>query len=144
MNELDGDRIMLLSILNVSSSIGYLELNSNNPFDQPRIHLNFFEKSGDLYKIISSLKLYHEIFKQPPLNTIYNVKEIGINNNTNGDNISDEDWKKLVLEKVHIFYITNTIWNTFYIMINRYHFYHFIITILFIFSLLQLFIQVKQ
>ncbi|CAG8815647.1 35572_t:CDS:2, partial [Gigaspora margarita] len=74
-------------------------INSNNSFDQPRIHLNFFEKSGDLYEIISSLKLYHEIFKQLPLSTIYNIKEIGINNNTNGDDISDEDWEKFVLEK---------------------------------------------
>ncbi|RIB22981.1 GMC oxidoreductase [Gigaspora rosea] len=96
---LDGDGIILLSILNVPSSIGYLELNSNNPFDQPRIHLNYFEKSDDLYRMISSLKLCREIFKQPPLSTVYNVKEIGINDNINGDDISDEDWEKFVLEK---------------------------------------------
>ncbi|CAG8799481.1 33058_t:CDS:2 [Gigaspora margarita] len=96
---LDGDGIMLVSILNVPSSVGYLELNSNNPFDQPRIHLNYFEKSDDLYRMISSLKLCREIFKQPPLSTVYNVKEIGINDNTNGDDISDEDWEKFVLEK---------------------------------------------
>ncbi|CAG8839794.1 19919_t:CDS:2, partial [Gigaspora margarita] len=82
MDRLDSDKMILLSILNVSSSIGYLELNSNNPFDQPRIHLNFLEKSGNLYRIISLLKLYCEIFKQPPMN-----------------DISDEDWKKFVLEK---------------------------------------------
>ncbi|CAG8757213.1 12917_t:CDS:2, partial [Gigaspora margarita] len=96
--------IILLPILNVPSSVGYLELYSNNPFDQPRIHLNFFEKSDDLYRMISSLKLVREILKQPPLSTVYNVKEIEINDefgqwSTNGDDISDEDWEKFVLER---------------------------------------------
>ncbi|CAG8697678.1 3342_t:CDS:2, partial [Gigaspora margarita] len=98
------DGIGLLSVLNIPSSVGYLELNSNNPFDQPRIHLNYFEKPDDLYRIISSLKLSREIIKQPPLSTVYNVKEIGINDEfgqwiTNGDDLSDEDWEKLVFEK---------------------------------------------
>ncbi|KAF0432790.1 alcohol oxidase [Gigaspora margarita] len=96
---LDCDGIILWSTLNTPSSVGYLELNSNNPFDQPRIHLNYFEKSDDLYRMISSLKLCREIFKQPPLSTVYNVKEIEINDNTNGDDISDEDWEKFILEK---------------------------------------------
>ncbi|RIB22962.1 GMC oxidoreductase [Gigaspora rosea] len=96
--------IILLPILNVPSSAGYLELNSSNPFDQPRIHLNFFEKSDDLYRMISSLKLVREILKQPPLSTVYNVKEIGINDefgqwSIDGDDISDEDWEKFVLER---------------------------------------------
>ncbi|RIB22971.1 GMC oxidoreductase [Gigaspora rosea] len=95
---LNVDGILLWSILNVPSSVGYLELDSNNPFDQPRIHLNYFEKSDDLYRMISSLKLSREILKQPPMSTVYNVKEIGINY-TNGDDISDEDWEKFVLEK---------------------------------------------
>ncbi|CAG8728834.1 35131_t:CDS:2 [Gigaspora margarita] len=54
--------------------------------------------------------LYHEIFKQPPLSTIYNIKEIGINNNTNRDDISDEDWEKFVLKKsITTFYPSETI-----------------------------------
>ncbi|CAG8699710.1 2919_t:CDS:2, partial [Racocetra fulgida] len=82
----------------------HIELNSKNPFDQPRIHLNYFEKSDDLYRMISSLKLCREIFKQPPLSTVYNVKEIGIKDefghlSTNGDDISDEDWEKYVVER---------------------------------------------
>ncbi|CAG8543551.1 11319_t:CDS:2 [Gigaspora margarita] len=97
---LNVDGILLWSILNVPSSVGYLELNSNNPFDQPRIHLNYFEKSDDLYRMISSLKLSREILKQPPMSTVYNVKEIEISDKTNGDDISDEDWEKFVLEKV--------------------------------------------
>ncbi|KAF0473742.1 alcohol oxidase [Gigaspora margarita] len=96
---LNVDGILLWSILNVPSSVGYLELNSNNPFDQPRIHLNYFEKSDDLYRMISSLKLSREILKQPPMSTVYNVKEIEISDKTNGDDISDEDWEKFVLEK---------------------------------------------
>ncbi|CAG8822609.1 23591_t:CDS:2, partial [Racocetra persica] len=96
--------IMMVSVLNNPSSVGYLELNSNNPFDKPRLHLNYFEKSDDLYRMISSLKLCREILKQPPLSTVYNVKEIGINDeygqwSTNGDDISDEDWEKFVLER---------------------------------------------
>ncbi|CAG8539125.1 18197_t:CDS:2 [Gigaspora margarita] len=98
------DGIILLLVLNVPSSVGYLELKSNNPFDQPKMCLNYFEKSDDLYRMISSLKLCREIFKQPPLSTIYNVKEIGINDEfgkwcTNGDDMSDEDWEKFILTK---------------------------------------------
>ncbi|CAG8783012.1 20605_t:CDS:1, partial [Gigaspora margarita] len=82
--------------------IGYLELGSNNLFDQPKIHLNFFEKCVDLYQMISSFKLHQEILKQPLLSTIYNVKEIGINNEfgqwcTNGNGMSDEDWEKYIV-----------------------------------------------
>ncbi|CAG8741912.1 8569_t:CDS:2, partial [Racocetra fulgida] len=84
--------------------VGYLELNSSNPFDQPKIFLNYFKKSDDLYRMISTLKLCREIFKQPPLNTVYNVKEIGINDEfgqwcTNGDDMSDEDWERFILTK---------------------------------------------
>ncbi|CAG8476323.1 6844_t:CDS:2 [Dentiscutata heterogama] len=98
------DGILIMPILNIPSSVGYLELNSNNPFDKPKIHLNYFEKSDDLYRIISSLKLCREILKQPPLSTTYNVKEIGINDEfgqwcTNGDDMSDEDWEKLIIKK---------------------------------------------
>ncbi|CAG8449281.1 18301_t:CDS:2 [Racocetra fulgida] len=101
---LNTNGIVILPVLNVPSSVGYLELNSNNPFDQPRIYLNFFEKSDDLYRMISSLKLCREILKQPPLSTVYNVKEIGINDefgqwSTNVDDISDEEWEKFVVEK---------------------------------------------
>ncbi|CAG8840233.1 1335_t:CDS:2, partial [Racocetra persica] len=96
--------IVVLPVLNVPSSVGYLELNSNDPFNQPRIYLNYFEKSDDLYRMISSLKLCRELLKQPPLSTVYNVKEIGINDefgqwSTNVDDISDEDWEKFVVEK---------------------------------------------
>ncbi|CAG8485807.1 5062_t:CDS:2 [Cetraspora pellucida] len=96
--------IIMLPVLNVPSSVGYLELNSSNPFDQPRIFLNFFEKSDDLYRMISSLKLCREILKQPPLSTVYNVKEIGINDefgqwSVNVDDISEEDWEKFVVER---------------------------------------------
>ncbi|CAG8464835.1 7662_t:CDS:2 [Dentiscutata heterogama] len=86
-NKLDG--IVLISTLNIPSSVGYLELNSSNPFDQPKICLNYFEKSDDLYRIISSLKLCREILEQPPLSTVYNVKELG-----NNDDMSDEDWER--------------------------------------------------
>ncbi|RIB30352.1 GMC oxidoreductase [Gigaspora rosea] len=101
-NKFDG--IMIAPVLNIPSSVGYLELNSNNPFDQPKIYLNFFEKSDDLYRMISSLKLCREILKQPPLSTIYDVKEIGINDEfgqwcTNGDDMSDEDWERYIVNQ---------------------------------------------
>ncbi|CAG8775446.1 13065_t:CDS:2, partial [Racocetra fulgida] len=94
----DDNPDMQIIVLNNPSSVGYLELNSNNPFDKPRLHLNYFEKSDDLYRMISSLKLCREVLKQPPLSTVYNVKEVGINDeygqwSTNGDDISDEDWE---------------------------------------------------
>ncbi|CAG8779706.1 30624_t:CDS:2 [Gigaspora margarita] len=101
-NKFDG--IALIPLLNIPSSVGYLELNSNNPFDQPKIYLNFFEKSDDLPRMISSLKLCREILKQPPLSTVYDVKEIGINDEfgqwcTNGDDMSDEDWERFIVNK---------------------------------------------
>ncbi|CAG8484028.1 5572_t:CDS:2 [Racocetra persica] len=101
-NKFDG--IILLPVLNVPSSAGYLELNSSNPFDQPKIFSNYFKKSDDLYRMISTLKLCREILKQPPLSTVYNVKEIGINDEfgqwcTNGDDMSDEDWESFILTK---------------------------------------------
>ncbi|CAG8454387.1 4281_t:CDS:2, partial [Scutellospora calospora] len=54
--------------------------------------------------MISSLKLCREILKQPPLSTVYNVKEMGINDEfgewcTNGIDMSDEDWERFVLNK---------------------------------------------
>ncbi|KAF0441151.1 alcohol oxidase [Gigaspora margarita] len=88
-NKFDG--IILIPSLNIPSSVGYLELNSSNPFDQPKICLNLLEKSDDLYRMISSLKLCREILKQPPLSTVYNVKEIGFN-----DDMSDEDWERVI------------------------------------------------
>ncbi|CAG8572218.1 14146_t:CDS:2, partial [Cetraspora pellucida] len=105
--------IALISGLNIPSSVGYLELNSNNPFDQPKINLNYFEKSDDLYKMISSLKLCREILKQPPLSTVYNVKEIGINDEfgqwcTDGD-MSDEDWERFILNKSMSFHSCGTV-----------------------------------
>ncbi|CAG8613930.1 15613_t:CDS:2, partial [Dentiscutata heterogama] len=110
-NKFDG--IILIPILNNPSSVGYLELNSNNPFDQPKIYLNFFEKSDDLYRMISSLKLCREILKQPPLSTVYNVKEIGVNDEfgqwcTNGDDMSDEGWERFIVNKSTSFHICGT------------------------------------
>ncbi|CAG8478120.1 7206_t:CDS:2 [Scutellospora calospora] len=75
------DRINLLPALNVPSSV-----------------------ADDLYRMISSLKLCREIIKQPPLSTVYNVKEIGINDEfgkwcTNDIDMSDEDWEKYILNK---------------------------------------------
>ncbi|RIB22972.1 GMC oxidoreductase [Gigaspora rosea] len=68
---------------------------------------DFFDENPDIQIIgiiISLLKLSREIIKQPPLSTVYNIKEIGINDEfgqwiTNGDDLSDEDWEKLVFEK---------------------------------------------
>ncbi|KAF0446325.1 alcohol oxidase [Gigaspora margarita] len=111
-NKFDG--ILLVPFLNIPSSVGYLELGSNNPFDQPKIYLNFFEKSDDLYRMISSLKLCREILKQPPLSTVYDVKEIGINDEfgqwcTNGDDMSDEDWERFLMSKTTSFHPCGTV-----------------------------------
>ncbi|CAG8809836.1 3542_t:CDS:2, partial [Racocetra persica] len=97
-------RIIMLTVLNIPSSVNYLELNSNNPFDKQRLHLNYFEKSDDLYRMISALKLCREILKQPPLSTIYNIKKVEIYDeyrqwSTNKDDISDEDCETFVIER---------------------------------------------
>ncbi|KAF0446324.1 alcohol oxidase [Gigaspora margarita] len=64
--------------------------------------------------MISSLKLCREILKQPPLNTIYDVKEIGINDEfgqwcTNGDGMSDEDWERYFVNQPLAFHPCGTV-----------------------------------
>ncbi|CAG8631101.1 4470_t:CDS:2, partial [Funneliformis mosseae] len=58
---------------------GHLELCSSNSFIQPKIFLNYYEKPEDLYRMMSSLKLSREILKQPPLSTVWGMKELGFN-----------------------------------------------------------------
>ncbi|RIA86615.1 GMC oxidoreductase [Glomus cerebriforme] len=89
-------------ILNIPSSVGYLELCSSNPFIQPKIFSNFYEKPDDLYKMMSSLKLSCEIFKQPPLSTVWGIKEIILDDEwCNLDKeISDEDWEQYIHKKL--------------------------------------------
>lgn len=85
-----------MSTLNLPSSVGHLELRSSNPFIQPKIFLNFYEKPDDLYIMMSSLKLSREILKQPQLSTTWGVKEIGIDK----EEMSDEDWEQYIRKTV--------------------------------------------
>ena len=88
------DVLTLLSTLNLPSSVGHLELRSSNPFIHPRIFLNFYEKPDDLYLMMSSLKLSREIFKQPPLSTVW-----GVESDVDKE-MSDEDWEHYIRKKV--------------------------------------------
>ncbi|PKY22845.1 alcohol oxidase [Rhizophagus irregularis] len=85
--------LTLLSVLNLPSSVGHLELHSSNPFIHPKIFLNLYEKPDDLYNMMSSLKLSREILKQPPLSTVWGVKEIGFDTDKE---MSDEDWEQYI------------------------------------------------
>ncbi|PKK80678.1 alcohol oxidase [Rhizophagus irregularis] len=85
--------LTLLSVLNLPSSVGHLELRSSNPFIHPKIFLNLYEKPDDLYNMMSSLKLSREILKQPPLSTVWGVKEIGFDTDKE---MSDEDWEQYI------------------------------------------------
>jgi len=82
-----------------------LELCSSNPFTQPKIFLNLYEKPDDLYRMMSALKFAREILKQPPLSTVWGVKEIGFDDefgkwcNKDGE-MSDEDWERYIRGKV--------------------------------------------
>ncbi|CAB4466914.1 unnamed protein product [Rhizophagus irregularis] len=87
------DILTLLSTLNLPSSVGHLELRSSNPFMHPKIFLNFYEKPDDLYLMMSSLKLSCEIFKQPPLSTVWGVESYEYKE------MSDEDWEQYIREK---------------------------------------------
>ncbi|CAI2169856.1 14435_t:CDS:2 [Funneliformis geosporum] len=94
----------LASVLNFPSSVGHLELCSSNPFMLPKLFLNYYEKPEDMYRMISSLKLLREIIKQPPLSTVWAVKEIGLNDEFGkwcsvGEEMSDEDWERYIREK---------------------------------------------
>jgi hypothetical protein len=62
----------------------------------PKIFLNFYEKPDDLYLMMSSLKLLREILKQPPLSTVWGVKEIGFDVDKE---MSDEDWEQYIRKK---------------------------------------------
>jgi hypothetical protein len=97
--------ITMFPILNSPSSVGHLELCSSNPFLQPKIFLNYYEKPEDLYRMMSSLKLSREIFKQSPLSTVWGVKELGFNDEfgkycSKDDEMSDEDWEQYIRKKV--------------------------------------------
>ncbi|CAG8657498.1 12662_t:CDS:2, partial [Racocetra fulgida] len=104
LNEKKFDAISMISALNIPSSTGYLELQSSNPFDQPKIYPNYFEKPDDLRRMISSLKLSREILKNSALSTFWGVKEIGINDEygkwcsscENGSEMSDNDWEMYI------------------------------------------------
>ncbi|CAB4484326.1 unnamed protein product [Rhizophagus irregularis] len=85
--------LTLISVLNLPSSVGHLELRSSNPFIHPKIFLNFYEKPDDLYNMMSSLKLSREILKQPPLSTVWGVKEVGFGIDKE---MSDEDWEQYI------------------------------------------------
>ncbi|CAG8732358.1 15675_t:CDS:2, partial [Acaulospora morrowiae] len=92
-------------VLNIPSSVGHLELRSPDPFTQPNIFLNYYSKPDDLYRMMSSLKLAREIFKQPPLNTVWGVEEVGLNDEfgkwSSGKDgeMTDEDWERYIREK---------------------------------------------
>lgn len=99
-----GEGITLSPSLNKPSSVGWLELASQNPFEQPKIFLNFFDKAEDVYKLISSLKLCREIVKYPPL-TNWGAKDIGVTDEfgqwaSDGVNMTDSDWERFIREKV--------------------------------------------
>ena len=87
----------MLSVLNLPSSVGHLELRSSNPFIHPKIFLNLYEKPDDLYNMMSSLKLSREILKQPPLSTVWGVKEVGFDVDKE---MSDEDWEQYIRKMV--------------------------------------------
>ncbi|RIB30350.1 GMC oxidoreductase, partial [Gigaspora rosea] len=95
-NKFDG--LIMVPLLNIPSSVGYLELNSNNPFEQPKIYFNFYERPDDLYRMISSLKLC----------------QIGINDEfgqwcTNGKDMNDEDWEKFITSKTSSLHSCGTV-----------------------------------
>ena len=48
---------------------------------------------------MSSLKLSREILKQPPLSTVWGVKEIGLDSD---EEMSDEDWEQYIRQKVSV------------------------------------------
>ncbi|CAB4484330.1 alcohol oxidase [Rhizophagus irregularis] len=87
------DVLTLVSTLNLPSSVGHLELRSSNPFIHPKIFLNYYEKPDDLYLMMSSLKLSREIFKQPPLSTVW-----GVESDVDKE-MSDEDWEHYIRKK---------------------------------------------
>ncbi|CAI2181686.1 3203_t:CDS:2, partial [Funneliformis geosporum] len=96
--------ITLASVLNLPSSVGHLELSSPNPFDQPKIFLNFYEKPDDMYRMISSFKFLREKIKQPLFSTVWGIKEIGSYDvfgkwySIKGE-MSDEVWEQYIREK---------------------------------------------
>ncbi|RHZ78340.1 hypothetical protein Glove_166g25 [Diversispora epigaea] len=99
-----GEGITLSPVLNCPSSVGHLELASQNPFEQPKIFLNYFDKAEDMYRLISSLKLCIEIAKHPPLSTNWGTKDIAITDEfgqwaSDGVNMTDNDWEKLIRKK---------------------------------------------
>ena len=100
------DVLTLISVLNLPSSVGHLELRSSNPFIHPKIFLNYYEKPDDLYRIMSSLKLLREMLKQPPLSTVWGVKEIDELGELGNEEISDIDWEQFIRNNVSTYIYT--------------------------------------
>ncbi|CAG8467129.1 11004_t:CDS:2 [Acaulospora colombiana] len=99
-----GEGITFSPVLNLPASVGWLELASQNPFEQPKIFLNYFDKSDDMYRMISSFKMCLEIIKNPPLSTVWNAQDIGITDEfgqwaSDGVNMTDDDWERYIREK---------------------------------------------
>ncbi|RIA86617.1 GMC oxidoreductase [Glomus cerebriforme] len=93
--------LTIIQFLNIPSSVGYLELCSSNPFIQPKIFPNFYKNPNDLYKIMSALKLSRELLKQPPLSTVWGIKEIELDNGWSSidKEMSDEDWEQYIRKR---------------------------------------------
>ncbi|CAG8725768.1 12909_t:CDS:2, partial [Acaulospora morrowiae] len=99
-----GEGITFSPVLNLPSSVGWLELSSQNPFEQPKIFLNYFDEADDMYRMISSFKMCLEIIKQPPLSTIWGAQEVGITDEfgqwaSDGVHMTDYDWERYIREK---------------------------------------------
>ncbi|CAI2183514.1 1849_t:CDS:10 [Funneliformis geosporum] len=102
-----GDAITLAPVLNKPKSAGRLELTSSNPFQSPKIYLNFLDQAEDIYKMISSFKLTLELLKQPAL-AKWKVKEVGLYDEYSGvqkeikekmknrDELNDDDWEEFL------------------------------------------------
>ncbi|CAG8606988.1 17357_t:CDS:2, partial [Acaulospora morrowiae] len=88
------DFYSMSTTLNLPSSVGHLELRSSDPFDHPKIFLNYYDKPEDLYRMMSSLKLSRKILEQPPLSTYWGVKVIGL------DEVNDDkEWEKYIRKR---------------------------------------------
>ncbi|CAG8646049.1 15846_t:CDS:2, partial [Funneliformis mosseae] len=105
------DAITLAPVLNKPKSVGRLELTNSNPFQQPKIYLNFLDKAEDTYKMISALKVTLELLKQPAL-AKWKVKEIGLNDEYSDvqkeikkkmkrkEEMNDDDWEEFLSKNI--------------------------------------------
>jgi len=86
-------------VLNIPESVGWLELKSNNPFDPPKIFVNYYNKPSDLYRMMSAVKLARKVVAEMGATELGFKDEYG--HWQSGNVMTDEEYEKYIRSKTY-------------------------------------------